>query len=332
MQYGRRRWFGQAAALATTLGGAATLASWPAYGEGAYPNRPLRLVVPYPAGGGADTIARLIGQQLAQAWKQPVVVDNKPGASGILGNDIVAKAAPDGYTLLLAITAMIQSPSLYRKMPYNVERDFVPVSLVARSSDLFVVPSRVPARTLAEFIALAKASPGKLSYGSYGNGTSSHLHGEQFKMRAGIDLVHIPYKGAAPLVSDVLGAQVDSAFIDVTSANSYLAGGKFRVLAITGTQRHAALPAVPTFAEAGLSGFEPNGWFGFFLPAGTPREIADRLSAEIARITRQPDITQRLAAMGLQPVASTPTELATVVSNDTPKWAEIVRAARIQLD
>lgn len=328
MQHSRRHWLGQAAAL----GGAAALASWPARGDGTYPGRPLRLVVPYPAGGGADTIARLIGQQLTQAWKQPVVVDNKPGASGILGNDIVAKAAPDGYTLLLAITAMIQSPSLYRKMPYNVERDFLPVSLVARSSDLFVVPSRVPARTLAEFIALAKASPGKLSYGSYGNGTSSHLHGEQFKIQAGIDIVHIPYKGAAPLVSDILGGQVDSAFVDVTSANSYLAGGKFRVLGITGTQRHAALPAVPTFAEAGLSGFEPNGWFGIFLPAGTPRAVADRLAAEIGRIVKQPEVSQRLAAMGLQPVASSPAELATVVSNDTPKWAEIVRTARIQLD
>lgn len=328
MQYSRRRWFGQAAAL----GGAAALASWPARGDSTYPNRPLRLVVPYPAGGGTDTIARLIGQPLSQAWKQPVVVDNKPGASGILGNDIVAKAAPDGYTLLLAITAMIQSPSLYRKMPYSVERDFLPVSLLARSSDLFVVPNRVPARTLAEFIALAKASPGKLSYGSYGNGTSSHLHGEQFKIRAGIDIIHIPYKGAAPLVSDILGGQVDSAFVDVTSANSYLNSGKFRVLGITGTQRHAALPAVPTFAEAGLSGFEPNGWFGIFLPAGTPRPIAERLSGEIARIMKQPEVSQRLTAMGLQPVASSPAELATVVSNDTPKWAEIVRTARIQLD
>lgn len=328
MHYGRRRWFGQAAAL----GSVAALASWPARGDNAYPNRPLRLVVPYPAGGGADTIARLIGQPLSQAWKQPVVVDNKPGASGILGNDIVAKAAPDGYTVLLGITAMIQSPSLYRKMPYSVERDFLPVSLVARSSDLFVVPSRVPARTLSEFIALAKASPGKLSYGSYGNGTSSHLHGEQFKIRAGIDIVHIPYKGAAPLVSDVLGGQVDSAFVDVTSANSYLGSGKFRVLGITGTQRHAALPSVPTFAEAGLSGFEPNGWFGVFLPSGTPRPIAERLSAEIARIMKQPEVSQRLTAMGLQPVASSPAELATVVSNDTPKWAEIVRTAGIQLD
>ena len=328
MEYSRRRWLAQAAAL----GGAAALPSWPARADGTYPSRPLRLVVPYPAGGGADTIARLIGQQLTQSWKQPVVVDNKPGASGILGNDTVAKAAPDGYTMLLAITAMIQSPSLYRKMPYSVERDFLPVSLVARSSDLFVVPSRIPARTLAEFIAMAKASPGKLSYGSYGNGTSSHLHGEQFKIQAGIDLVHIPSQGAAPLVSDILGGQVDSAFVDVTSANSYLAGGKFRVLGITGTQRHAALPAVPTFAEAGLNGFEPNGWFGFFLPAGTPRPIADKLAAEVGRIVKQPEVSQRLAAMGLQPVASSPAELATVVSNDTPKWAEIVRAARIQLD
>lgn len=324
----RRQWLAQAAAL----GGGAALTSWGVRAQGDYPARPLRLVVPYPAGGGTDTVARLIGQKLSQNWGQPVVVDNKPGASGMLGNDIVAKAAPDGYTVLLGITAMIQSPGLYKKIPYNVERDFAPVSLVARSSDLFVVPNRVPARTLAEFVALAKASPGKLSYGSYGNGTSAHLHGEQLKMRAGIDLVHIPYKGAAPLVSDVLGGQVDSAFVDVTSANAYVASGKFRVLAITGTQRHKALPAVPTFAEAGFAGFEPNGWFAFFLPAGAPRDVSSRLSAEIVRITRLPDVSQRLADMGLQPVGSTPEELAAVVATDTPKWARIVRDAHIQLD
>jgi tripartite-type tricarboxylate transporter receptor subunit TctC len=328
MQMDRRHWLAQAAALV----GAAALGNGSVRAQSTYPSRPLRLVVPYPAGGGTDTVARLIGQRLSQSLGQPVVVDNKPGASGMLGNDIVAKAAPDGYTILFAITAMIQSPSLYKKVPYNVERDFAPVSLVARSSDLFVVPNRVPARTLAEFVALAKASPGKLSYGSYGNGTSSHLHGEQFKMRAGIDLVHIPYKGAAPLVSDVLGAQVDSAFIDVSSAYPYLNSGKFRVLGITGAQRHKALSSVPTFAEAGFAGFEANGWLAFFLPAGAPRDITARLSAEVARITKVPEVWQRLATMGLQPVGSTPEELATLVSTDTPKWARIVRDAHIQLD
>ncbi len=330
MKATRRTWLGQAAAL----GGGALLGGWqlPALAQGSYPGRPIRMVVPYPAGGGTDTIARMIGQRLTEAWGQPVVVDNKPGASGMLGNDIVAKAPPDGYAVLLGITAMIQSPSLYKRISYDVGRDFAPVSLLARSFDLFVVPNRVPANTMAEFVALAKASPGKLSYGSYGNGTSSHLHGELLKMQAGLDLVHIPYKGAAPLISDVLGGQVDSAFVDVTSANSYLSSGKFKILAITGTQRYKSIPSVPTFAQAGFSGFEPSGWFAVFLPARTPREVVGRLSAEIGRIVRLPDISQRLSAMGLQPVGSSPEELAEVIAADTPKWARIVRDAHIQLD
>ncbi|MGO4331028.1 tripartite tricarboxylate transporter substrate binding protein [Cupriavidus sp. 2TAF22] len=330
MKATRRTWLGQAAAL----GGGALLGGWqlPVLAQGNYPARPLRMVVPYPAGGGTDTVARMIGQRLTEAWGQPVVVDNKPGASGMLGNDIVAKAAPDGYTVLLGITAMIQSPSLYKRIPYDVARDFQPVSLLARSSDLFVVPNRVPASTLAEFVALAKASPGKLSYGSYGNGTSSHLHGELLKMQAGLDLAHIPYKGAAPLMSDVLGGQVDSAFVDVTSANSYLNSGKFKILAITGAQRYKSIPAVPTFAEAGFAGFEPSGWFSVFLPAKTPRDVVNKMSAEIGRIVRLPEISQKLAAMGLQPVGSSAEELASVIATDTPKWARIVQDAHIQLD
>lgn len=328
MKATRRNWLGQAAAL----GGGVLLAGWqwPALAQGNYPARPIRMVVPYPAGGGTDTIARMIGQRLTEAWGQPVVVDNKPGASGMLGNDIVAKAPPDGYTVLLGITAMIQSPGLYKRIPYDVTRDFAPVSLIARSSDLFVVPNRVPANTLSEFVALAKS--GKLSYGSYGNGTSSHLHGELLKMQAGLELTHIPYKGAAPLMSDVLGGQVDSAFVDVTSANSHLNSGKFKILAITGTQRFKSLAAVPTFAEAGFAGFEPSGWFSVFLPANTPRDVVNRLSTEIGRIVRLPEVSQKLSAMGLQPVGSSSEELAALVATDTPKWARIVRDAHIQLD
>jgi tripartite-type tricarboxylate transporter receptor subunit TctC len=250
----------------------------------------------------------------------------------MLGNDLVAKAPPDGYSVLLGITAMIQSPSLYKRIPYDVGRDFAPVSMVARSSDLFMVPNRIAAGTLAEFVALARSRAGKLSYGSYGNGTSSHLHGELLKLRAGLDLAHIPYKGAAPLISDVLGGQVDSAFDDVTSANSHLNSGKFRILAITGTQRHPSIPSVPTFAEAGFSGFEPNGWFSLFLPANTPRDVVSKLSSEVGRIVRHPEISQKLTAMGLQPVGSTPEELAAVMATDMPKWAGIVRDAHIQLD
>jgi tripartite-type tricarboxylate transporter receptor subunit TctC len=327
MQQSRRNWLAQAGTLAgaAILGGAGS-----AFAQQPYPGKPIRMIVPYPAGGGTDTVGRLIGQRLAESLGQPVVVENKPGASGMLGNDTVAKAPADGYTILLAITALIQSPALYKRTPYDVARDFTPVSLIAKSSDLFVVPNRVPASNMREFLALAKA--GKLSYGSYGNGTSSHLHGELLKQQAGIDLAHIPYKGAAPLMSDLLGGQVDSAFVDVTSANPYLGSNKFKILGITGTQRYKALPNVPTFTELGLSGFEPNGWYGLFLPANAPKDVTAKLAAETARIVRLPEVTQKLAGMGLQPVGSTPQELAAVVTGDTPKWARIVRDANIQLD
>nr|WP_115714203.1 tripartite tricarboxylate transporter substrate binding protein [Cupriavidus taiwanensis] len=327
MQQSRRNWLAQAG----TLAGAAILGhAGQAFAQQPYPAKPIRLIVPYPAGGGTDTVARLIGQRLAESLGQPVVVENKPGASGMLGNDTVAKAPADGYTLLLAITALIQSPALYKRTPYDVAKDFTPVSLIAKSSDLFVVPNRVPASTMREFLALAKS--GKLSYGSYGNGTSSHLHGELLRQQAGIEIAHIPYKGAAPLMSDLLGGQVDSAFVDVTSANPYLTSGKFKILGITGTQRYKALPNVPTFSELGLAGFEPNGWFGLFLPGNAPKDVTARLAAETARIVRLPEVTQKLAGMGLQPVGSTPQELAAVVAGDTPKWARIVRDANIQLD
>ncbi|WP_432262105.1 Bug family tripartite tricarboxylate transporter substrate binding protein [Cupriavidus sp. TMH.W2] len=327
MQQSRRNWLAQAGTLAgaAILGGAGQ-----AFAQQPYPGKPIRMIVPYPAGGGTDTVGRLIGQRLAESLGQPVVVENKPGASGMLGNDTVAKAPADGYTLLLAITALIQSPALYKRTPYDVARDFTPVSLIAKSSDLFVVPNRVPANNMREFLALAKA--GKLSYGSYGNGTSSHLHGELLRQQAGIEIAHIPYKGAAPLMSDLLGGQVDSAFVDVTSANPYLGSKKFKILGITGTQRYKALPNVPTFTELGLPGFEPNGWFGLFLPANAPRDVTAKLAAETARIVRLPEVTQKLAGMGLQPVGSAPQELAAVVAGDMPKWARIVRDANIQLD
>ena len=321
------------ATLAAAIGAASVaVCAQTAAPVSAYPSKPLRVVVPYPAGGGADFIGRAIGTQLGQAWGVPVVVENKPGASGITGNDMVAKSARDGYTVLIGITAMIQTPALYAKLPYDVMKDFAPVSQLALSADLFVVPRESPAKSLPEFVAQAKSNPGKYNYGNYGNGTSSHMHGEQLKMKAGVDLVAVPYKGAAPLVNDVLGGQLASAFIDVSSANPYLKSDRFRNLAITGTQRHPAVPDVPTFAELGYSGFEANGWFGAFVAAGTPKPIVDKLSAEIRRIVRSPELSGRLTAMGLRPVGGTPEELAGVMARDMPMWTRIVKDARISLD
>lgn len=312
------------------------VAGWPAAAMAQsadnYPSKPIRVVVPYPAGGGTDIIGRAIATQMNQAWGVPVLVENKPGASGNTGNDLVAKAPPDGYTVLIGITAMIQTPALYTKLPYDVLKDFAPVSQLAQSSDLFMVSRDVPAKTLAEFVALAKANPGKYNYGNYGNGTSSHMHGEQFKMKAGVDLSAIPYKGAAPLINDVLGGQITSAFVDASSANAHIKSDKLRVLAITGTQRHPALPDVPTFSESGYPGFESNGWFAAFVPAGTPKPVIDKLSKEIRRIVAAPELNSRMASMGLRPVGGTPEEMAAVMARDMPKWTRIVKDAHIVLE
>lgn len=298
----------------------------------AYPSKPIRMVIPYPAGGGTDIIGRAVGTQLSQALGVPVVIENKPGASGTTGNDLVAKSAPDGYTVLIGITAMIQAPALYPKLPYDVLKDFEPVSQLALSFDLFMVPRDSPARTLQEFVDLAKAQPGKLQYGNYGNGTSSHMHGELFKLKAGIDLTAVPYKGAAPELNDLLGGQISSAFVDTSSANAHIKSDKLRILAITGQQRDPRLPDVPTFGELGYAGFEANGWFAAFVAAGTPKPIVDRLSTEIRRIVKSPDVTTRLAALGLRPVGSTPEELAAVMARDLPRWARIVKDGRITMD
>ncbi|HRO59201.1 MAG TPA: tripartite tricarboxylate transporter substrate binding protein [Burkholderiaceae bacterium] len=325
--------------LALGIAIAATGSALTAVGAGAahaqeaaadYPSRTIRMVVPYPPGGGADLIGRTIAAGLHQAWNVPVIVENKPGASGTIGNDAVAKADPDGYTILLGITAMIQAPALYPRLPYEV-KDLAPVSQIAMSSDLFVVPSRASAKTLSEFIELVKANPGQFQVGNYGNGTSSHIHGELLKLKTGIDLVSVAYRGAAPLVNDMLGQQLTSAFIDATSANAHLGSDKIRILAITGLKRHPALPDVPTFAESGIDGYEANGWFGTFVPAGTPKPIIDKLSGEIQRIVKSPEMTECLESMGLRPVGSTPEELAAVIEADTPRWGSVVRDAGIKL-
>lgn len=297
-----------------------------------YPSKPLRIIVPYPAGGGADIIGRAIAAGLNQSFGVAAIVENKPGASGTLGNDLVAKSAPDGHTLLLGITAMIQAPALYPKLPYDVMKDLAPLSQLALSADLFIVPGNSPARTLSEFIALAKAQPSHFQCGNYGSGTSSHLHGELLKLKTGLDLTSVPYKGAAPLLNDLLGAQLSSAFLDVSSANAHLGSKRLRVLAITGQQRHPALPQVPTFTESGYPGFEANGWFGTFVPSATPQPIVDKLSTEIRRIVASPELSTRMRSMGLLPLGGTPQELKAAMERDLPHWARIVEQAHIRLD
>ncbi|MBP8138581.1 tripartite tricarboxylate transporter substrate binding protein [Diaphorobacter limosus] len=318
-------------ALMALAAACATLGTSSAQAQGDYPAKPLRFIVPYPAGGGTDTIARLIGTQLTQRWGQPVVVENKPGASGILGNDIVAKAPGDGYTVLMGITAVVQIPALYKKVPYKLA-DLAPVSQIAKSADLLMVPRSSGVTTLAQFVDKAKAAPGTMNYGTYGNATSSHMNGERFKQQAGIDLTHIPYQGSGPEMAALLGGQLTLAFVDATAAYPHIKSDKLNILAVTGSQRFPSLPNVPTMAESGYPGLEANGWFGVFLPASTPKPIVDKLGAEVAAIVKSPELNKRLTDMGLIAVGSLPDDFKTQVEKDAAHWKAVAEGAKISMD
>ncbi|WP_280153946.1 tripartite tricarboxylate transporter substrate binding protein [Piscinibacter sp. XHJ-5] len=296
----------------------------------AYPSQPLRIVVPYPAGGATDTLARLIATKLQESWRQTVVVENKPGASGTIGNDLVAKAPRDGHTILLGITALVQVPSLMPKLPYDVLKDLQPLVQVASTNSVFLVPASSPAGTLKEFVASAKANPGKHSYGSYGIGTSSHIQGSLLNLQAGVDLIHVPYKGAAPLLQDLRGGQLSSAFIDMATARPHL--DSMKALAVTGPQRNKALPNVPTFAELGYQSFEPVGWFGLFMPTGVEAPIAAKFIAEASRIVHLPDVVARIESLGMTPGELKGDEFARVVKSDAAVYARIIKDANIRLE
>lgn len=316
------------------LVGALTLSLGAAHAQDAknYPDKTIKVVVPYPAGGATDTLGRMTANRLEGAWKQTVIVDNRPGASGNIGSDMVAKSAPDGHTVLVGITAMIQAPFLYAKMPFDPFKAFQPVALLARSADLFVVPASNPANNLKEFLALVKASPGKYNYGSYGNATSSHIHGEMLKAQTGADLMHVPYKGAAPLVADLLGGQVTSAFVDVASIRGHLGSGKVKVLAVTGAQRFKILPDVPTMTELGYKSFEPYGWFGVFVPAATPKEVVNKLSEEISKMVRSPEGSAKIEALGLQAGGEKAEEFTRIMKTDSEIWGSVIREAKIAIE
>lgn len=312
-----------AATLAATLGcGIAQAQSAP------YPSQPIKIIVPYPAGGATDTLARVLGQKLQEAWNAPTVVENRPGAGGTIGNNLVAKAAPDGYTVLLAITAIIQQPTLM-KLPYDPLKDFVPVIQVAKSPSMFVVPLGSPANSLKDFVALVKAQPGKFNYGTYGAGTSSHIQGALLNLQAGLDMVHVPFQGAAPLVNNMVGGQLTSAFIDSASARVHIKS--FKPLAVTGTQRMPLLPDVPSFKELGYHSYDPYGWFGLFLPPATPPAIVNKLSEEVNRILRLPDVVARIEGLGLWVGGGKPEEFGQIVKSDAALYAKIIKDANIQI-
>ena len=298
----------------------------------AYPARPVRMIVPYPPGGATDVVARTVAAKLQEIWGQTVLVENKAGASGVIGNDFVAKAVPDGYTILVAITALIQQPPMMKNLPYDPLKDLAPVSELVRSGNLFCVPAAVPAASLAEFVALAKANPKKYSYGTFGAGSSAHIHGALLNMQAGLDLTHVPYKGSAPLLTDLMGGQIASAFIDATTASPQLKSGKFRVLAATGSQRNRATPEVPTFKELGYQSFDWYGWVGLFVPAATPPAFTARVAADAARVMRMPDVVTRLEGLGLVAVGNSPEEYGRSLRSDAALFERVIKDANIVLE
>jgi tripartite-type tricarboxylate transporter receptor subunit TctC len=297
-----------------------------------YPSRSINIVVPFPAGGSADTLARLIGQMLSERLGQAVVIENKPGAGGNLGTDIVAKAAPDGYTLLLTPSSIAIAPALYTKLPFDPVKDFAPVSLVGSIPMVVVIYPEFPPKTLLELIALAKAKPGEISYASAGNGSTNHLAVELFKIKTGIDMLHVPYRGNPLAVVDVIAGRVPVFFDFVLTGLPHVREGKVRALAVTGAHRSQVLPDVPTVAEAGVPGFEASTWFGVYAPGGTKPEIVEKLNAEILAVLALPKIRERLSGLGVDILAEGPQGLAALTKSDLEKWGPIVQKAGVKLD
>ena len=297
-----------------------------------YPTKPIRLIVPFPPGGGTDIIARTLGQRLFEAWGQTVVVDNRAGANGIIGSDILAKAKPDGYTLLLAIATHAINPSLYSKLPYDTARDFAPITQLSEYPFILVVHPAVPAHSAKELIAVAKARPGQLSYASSGNGSGPHLGVELFKTMAQIDMVHVPYKGAGPANIDLLAGQVQVMFNNLLSSLPMIRAGKLRMLAVTSLKRSPAVPELPTISESALPGFAVTGWHSMFAPAGTPPAVIDKIQRGVAAVLQVREVNERLAGEGAQPVGSTPQQFTEFLQAETQKWAKVIRDARVPLE
>ena len=305
----------------------------PEAGAQGYPARPIRIVVPYPPGGTSDILARALAEKLTGAWNQPVVVDNKPGANGNVGADFVAKSPPDGYTVLLAdIGALAISPSVYPTLPFDPSRDFAPVSMVAYSPHILVVNPGVPANSVQELVALAKAKPGKLNFAISGVGGAPHLAGVEFALRTGVQWEYIPYKGGSQAIADVAGGQADVTLNGMLATYPLVKGGKLRILAVSSSHRMSAIADVPTLAESGLPGFETGSWQGVVAPAGTPRDVVLRLNSEIARIVGTPEMRDNLARQGAEVRTNTPEEFATFIRAETARWAKVVKDANVKVE
>ena len=319
-----------ASALVLALAAAGALAQGPAAG---WPARPVTMVVPFPPGGGTDTGARIVAEQLSRKWGQPVVIDNKGGAAGQIGADVVAKAKPDGYTILMGnIGTQAINPSLYPKLPYDPDKAFAPIGLVADLPLAMMVNPNVPAKNVKEFIALAKAQPGKLTYSSSGAGGGPHLAAEMFKDATGAFILHVPYRGGGPAIADLLAGHVQLSFMTVLEASGHVKAGKLRALAVTSDKRVPALADVPTLAEAALPGFNSISWIGLLAPAGTPREIVEKISADVREVVARDDVKDRLVQLGAVPNATTPAQFGALIDNDRKRYAQIIRERTITVN
>ena len=315
----------QLAALAlASVAGAAHAQAWP--------SKPVSLVVPFPAGGTTDVLARALAERLSPAIGQPVIVENKPGAGATIGADYVAKAKADGHTLLIGAVHHTIASSVYKKLPYDFQKGFEPVTVIAMVPNVLVVNARTPAKNVNELVALIKAKPAEASYGSNGNGTAQHLIGTQFQQQTGTRLQHIPYKGSGPLATDLLGGQILMSFDTITPVLPHIKAGKLRPLAVTTAKRSPALPDVPTLQEAGLKDFDIGTWFGVLAPVGTPKPVLDRLSAEATKIIQSPDFRKRMDDIGAQPVGNSPAEMAAQIRSETDKFSVLVKAGNVTVE
>ena len=299
----------------------------------AYPSKPIRFVVPFTPGGSGDIFARPIAQKMSESMGQQVIVENRPGSGGVLGSEVVAKAAPDGYTMMMGLTANVAvNPALYAKLPYDPLRDFAPVTLVASAPYVLLVPVSLPAHNVKELIALARSKPGELAYVSLGSGSMGHLSGEMLASMGGVKLLHVPYKTLGQAIPDLISGQVQLLFLGIASAQSQVKSGKLRAIAVSGARRSPVLPQLPTVAEAGVKGFDLTGWYGVFVPAGTPQDIIARLHGEIVKALALPDVRERLSAAGAEVVGNSPREFDKFVRSELVKWAKVVKLSGAKVE
>jgi len=318
-------------AAGSLLVAAATIAA-AAFAQTGYPNKPIKIIAPVQPGGGVDLVARTIADRLGQALGQPIIVDNQSGGGGVVGSMATARATPDGYTLMVGYVGTHGTNPAVRKLPYDAIKDFTPIAMVGGTPNILIVPPSVPVSTLKEFVAYAKANPGKLSYGSSGPGTLTHLAMEQFKVAADLDMVHVPYRGIGPAITDILGGQTQALFPGLAAALPHIKAGKMKPLAVTGTKRHRLLPDVPTFDELGYKGFDGVQWYGIVGPANMPPAIVKRLNDEINKLLESPDLRERLSSEALEPMPMSPDQFGKYMRDDIGKWTRLAKARNIEIN